>query len=155
MKSTTSTKLLATMLATLVIGVSAASAATTLPSSQNFAGIEYLSGGIGQDEVQAIKGVERNWPLTLEFATKDKSRATFAANVKVLIRNDKGHAVLEASGVGPLLLARLTPGHYSVEAHFAGKTMLQKVEVIEGHPTKAVILWPAGTGESTPERKAQ
>ena len=148
MKTYPSRKLLAVMLATLALGAGAAQAAAPLPPLQHSAGVEYLSGGIGQDEARAIEGAARHWPLTLEFAVKDKSRADFAADVKVLVRDARGHTALDATAGGPLFLARLAPGRYSVEASFAGKTLHEKVVVKAGHPAKAVFLWPAGTGES-------
>ena len=57
-------------------------AAAGLPPIHKFGAIEYLSGGIGQDESHPIKRVSRQWPLTLGFAVKDKARADFAADVK-------------------------------------------------------------------------
>ena len=57
-------------------------AAAGLPPIHKVGAIEYLSGGIGQDESSAFERVSRQWPLTLEFAVKDKARADFAADVK-------------------------------------------------------------------------
>jgi hypothetical protein len=148
MKTNRSRKLLAAALAALALGAGAAQAATPLPPLQHSGGVEYLSGGIGQDEARAIEGAARHWPLTLEFAVKDKRRADFAADVKVLVRDAKGHTALDATAGGPFLLAKLAPGHYSVEASLAGKTLHEKVLVKAGHPVKAAFLWPARTGES-------
>ena len=110
--------------------------------------IEYLSGGIGRDEAAAIESASTQWPLTLEFAVKDRQRADFAADVKVVVRDAKGHAELQATADGPFLLAKLTPGHYAVDATLAGKTLHEKVLVKQGHPAKAVFVWPTGAGES-------
>ena len=147
MRSRTSKTLLASALAALVMGTGA-QAAAPLPPVHRSGAVEYLSGGIGKDEATAIEGAARHWPLTLEFAVKDKQRADFAADVKVLVRDAKGHKALEATADGPFLLARLTPGRYSVEASLGGKTLHEKVLVKPGHPAKALFLWPAGTGES-------
>ena len=148
MRSLTSKTVLASALAALVVGATAAHAAAPLPPVHQSGAVEYLSGGIGKAEATAIEGAAQHWPLTLEFAVKDKQRADFAADVKVLVRDAKGHQALEANASGPFLLARLAPGHYSVEASFAGKTLHEKVLVKAGHPAKALFLWPAGTGES-------
>lgn len=135
-------------LVALVTVAGVAQAGAPLPPVHKSGAVEYLSGGIGKDEARAIEGVEKHWPLTLEFAVKDKQRADFAANVKVLVRDAQGHTALETTAGGPLLLARLTPGHYSVQASLGGKTLHEKVLVKAGHPAKAVFLWPAGTDES-------
>ena len=64
------------------------------------------------------------------------------------MRDAKGHAALQANAGGPFLLAKLAPGHYAVEATFAGKTLHEKVDIKQGHPAKALFVWPAGTGET-------
>ena len=148
MRSIKSRTWLAGALAVLAMGATAAQAASLLPPVQKSGAVEYLSGGIGQDEARAIEGEARHWPLTLEFAVKDKKRADFAANVKVLVRDAKGHTALNLTDDGPFLLAKLAPGHYSIEASVAGKTLHEKAILKPGHPAKAVFLWPAGTGES-------
>jgi hypothetical protein len=148
MRSIKSRTWLAGALAVLAMGATAAQAASLLPPVQKSGAVEYLSGGIGQDEARAIEGEARHWPLTLEFAVKDKKRADFAANVKVLVRDAKGHTALNLTAAGPFLLAKLAPGHYSIEASVAGKTLHEKAILKPGHPAKAVFLWPAGTGES-------
>lgn len=148
MRSIPSRTLLAGALAVLVMGAATAQAASPLPPVHKSGAVEYLVGGIGQDEARAIEGEAAHWPLTLEFAVKDKKRAEFAADVKVLVRDAKGHTALDLTAAGPFLLAKLAPGHYSVEATFAGKTLHEKATVKRGHPAKAVFLWPAGTGES-------
>ena len=148
MRSIKSRTWLAGALAVLAMGATAAQAASLLPPVQKSGTVEYLSGGIGRDEARAIEGEARHWPLKLEFAVKDKKRADFAADVKVLVRDAKGHTALDLTAAAPFLLAKLAPGHYSIEASLAGKTLHERAIVKPGHPAKALFLWPAGTGES-------
>ena len=122
-------------------------AATPLPSVHKSGDVEYLSGGIGRDEAAAIEHASKKWPLTLEFAVKEKHRDEFAADVKTVVRDAKGRAVLQTDSDGPFLLARLEPGQYAIDATLAGKTLHEKVAVKHGQPAKAVFLWPAGTDE--------
>ena len=66
-------------------------------------GVEYMSGGIGSDEAQFMETVSPRWPATLEFAVKDHTRADFAADVRVTVRDQSGRAVLDnvlATGPG-------------------------------------------------------
>ena len=132
----------------LVLGTAVAHAAVALPAVHKSGQVEYLSGGIGQDEAKAIESASRQWPLTLEFASKDKQKADFVADVNVSVRDAKGHVALKAIANGPFLLARLQPGRYTVDATFAGKTLHEKVLVKAGQPAKSVFEWPAGTGDS-------
>lgn len=137
-------------LAAVALGLSAIGAAQAapvqLPPVQHAGTVEFLSGSIGHDESAAIEKAAAHWPLLLEFAVKGRPRAEFAADVEVTVRDGRGHPVLHATASGPLLLARLAPGRYAVEARFAGKTLTERVRVASGHPAKAVFLWPVGTG---------
>ena len=135
-------------LSVLLIGGGLAQAATTLPPIQKSGQLEYLSGGVGKDEAQAIEGASKHWPLTMEFVVKNKPRDEFVANVKVDVRDVKGHELLQADSVGPFLLAKLAPGKYAVNAALAGKTLHRSVMVKAGQPAKAVFVWPTGTSET-------
>lgn len=129
-----------------VFGMASAQAAS-VPPMQKVDGIETMSGGIGVGEAAAMQSEARHWPLTLEFAIKDKARSDYAADVNVLVRDTHGHTVLQTTAQGPFLLARLNPGQYMVQASLNGKTLQQKVMV--GHqPARHLFLWPAGTDES-------
>ena len=69
----------------------------------------------------------KQWPLTLEFAINDKQRSDFAADVAVKVHGAKGHAVLDTTAGGPVLLAKLPPGRYAVDATLAGITLHARV----------------------------
>ena len=132
----------------LLLGTAFAQAAVSLPAVHKSGQVEYLSGGVGQDEAKAIESASRQWPLTLEFAVKDKQKADFVADVNVMLRDAEGRTALKAVADGPFLLARVQPGHYTVDATFDGKTLHEKVLVKAGQPAKRFFEWPAGTGES-------
>mgnify|MGYP001548248900 CR=1 FL=1 len=132
----------------LLVGGAWAHAEATLPPVQSSGQVEYLSGGIGEAQSTAMQNAEHQWPLTLEFAVKDKKHSDFAANVNVIVRDAKGKTALQTESTGPFLLARLAPGRYAVDATFAGKTLHESVTVAHGAPAKAVFVWPAGTDET-------
>jgi hypothetical protein len=132
----------------LLAGGAWADAAATLPPVQRSGQVEYLSGGIGEAQSKTMEIAAPHWPLTLEFAVKDKPRADFAANVDVIVRDVHGHTALRTESVGPFLLARLAPGRYAVDATFAGKTLHENVTVARNTPTTAVFVWPAGTDKT-------
>ncbi len=145
MRVTVNTRMRAGLFGALATGSALALAAAPLPPVHNEGGVAYLSGGIGQGEAQAIEGSERNWPLTLEFAQRDRNHGDFVANVAVVVRDAHGNTSLHATSDGPFLLARLAPGRYKVDATLDGKTLHEKVAVHSGAPTKAIFVWPAGT----------
>jgi len=77
---------------------------------------------------------------TFEFAAKDKLRADFAADVKVVILDAKGHAALKVKSDRPFLLAKVVPGAHVVKATLAGRTLHKKVAVTSVQPAKLVFL---------------
>lgn len=107
----------------LAAGSSAfAEAAPVLPMEQHAGSVSYLSGGIGQEESEAIKRAAANYPLEVVLVEKSsQGTATYLADVSVEIRDDKGRIVLDTHA-GPFLLARIAPGKYSITATFTGVT---------------------------------
>lgn len=137
-------------LVALITGAALAQADAPLPPVRASGPVEYLSGGIGDDESAAIRKASGQWPLALEFAIQDRQRADFAADVKVRVRDAQGNDVLQATSEGPFLLARLAPGRYAVEATLAGQTLHRKVDVKAGQSSREVFLWAAGADKSRP-----
>lgn len=130
---------------TLLMGGAMAQAAN-LPPLHHSGQTEYLSGGIGKDESTAITQAGKKWPLMLEFAVQTKQHAEFTANVNVVVHDAKRHEALQAEADGPLMLARLAPGAYAVDATLDGKTLHQKVTVRQGRPAKLVFVWSSAAG---------
>jgi len=64
----------------------------------------------------------------------------FAADVDVRIRDDRGVEVLEVAAAEPILLARLAPGRYTIEATYDGRTRTAAVNVGAGHQ-KLGLTW--------------
>lgn len=134
---------LAGTLGAMLLGGALAQSASTLPPVHKTGSAEYLSGGIGLDESRAIQHASTQWPLTLEFAAKDRKHDDFLSDVKVRIRDTRGHEALEATSDGPFLLAKLPPGPYIVDATVGDKTLHENVTIRPRQPAKAVFVWPA------------
>lgn len=134
-----------TLLAVLGLSLACAQiahAGQPLPPMHKAGATEYLSGGIGKDESQAIKKAGAHWPLMLEFGQKDQHKVAFTADVDVNVRDADGHTVLATRSEGPLMLARLKPGHYTVQATMAGQALSHEVTIKAGHPAHARFVWP-------------
>jgi type IV secretory pathway TrbL component len=150
MKTPTRKAAPAALLGALLASGALAQASIPLPPVHTSGSVEYLSGGIGADESAAIRNASGQWPLTLEFAIKDRQRADFAADVKVRVLDARGNEVLQATSEGPFLLARLAPGSYAVEATLAGQAQRRKVDVKAGKPSREVFLWGTGADKTGP-----
>ncbi len=118
--------------------------AETAPAVQMQGDIAYVSGGVGEEEVQAIKGLIRQYPLELQFVRSD---GAFLAGSQVKIVDAKGKTVLEVTTDGPYLLAKLPPGSYKVTATDEGQAQTRNVHVAAGGHARAVFTWRAAAAE--------
>jgi hypothetical protein len=76
-------------------------------------GVRYASGGVSEEEQQALRS--RFGQYTLRVATAAKGSGAHLASVHALITDSAGKLVLEHRLDGPWLLAHLPPGRYRVE----------------------------------------
>ncbi len=100
--------------------------------------VSYVSGGIGDDEVDEIRLRERDFNLKLLFAERDGS---YLGSVDVVVLNAKGEKVLEANAVGPFLLVRLPPGSYVMKASMNGQEQQRKLSITEKRRSEGVFRW--------------
>ena len=114
-------------------------AAGDLPPLQTSGSVSYVTGGIGLDESAAIKAAEKDFSLSLLFA--QTTRGEYLSDVRVSIKNQAGKIVLETESDGPMLLARLPVGAYTVSADYGGKVLVRKVRVEAKGVTRAGFVW--------------
>jgi hypothetical protein len=116
------------------------------PRLQSNGAVEYLSGGVGKEEADALKQQSADYALTLEFASSrtaegDVSPGAYLADVKVDIRDAQGRQVLDTTAQGPLLLVRLPPGDYTVVADWNGVSKRHSVDLPTGARRHVVFMW--------------
>jgi len=114
-----------------------------LPPVQSQGQTEYLTGGIGTDESEAILQAARAWPLVLELAQNGPTRAAYISDVSVTIKDGSGKIILDTITQGPFLLVRLAPGRYSLDASYESKTLHRDVNIGKAGSSRIVLLWPA------------
>lgn len=115
-----------------------------LPEAKTQNGVNYLFGGIGLDESEAIAAAAKDYSLMLTFATKS---GNYLAEVHVKIADKNGAIVLDDVADGPMLLVRLQPGQYTITAVSNDRQVTKPVR-ISGNRTKKVTLhWPNDTVE--------
>lgn len=103
--------------------------------------VNYISGGVGDDEAAAMQSQAASYPLELQFVQKAQPRDEFLADVKVRITDQSGKVVLDAVSSGPFLLAKVAPGRYQVEADYNGVVKRRSVDLRSGKRQKAVLVW--------------
>jgi hypothetical protein len=109
-------------------------AAPAQPQQQN--GVSYISGGVGQDEQNAMRALRADYNLRLTFATRQSG--AYRSDVQLDILDAKGNSVLSAANTGPMVFAKLPAGTYRISASAEGKTFKRSVKV--GNAPKEMTL---------------
>jgi hypothetical protein len=113
-----------------------------IPEAKVSQGIEFISGGIGSEESDAMLALGKKWPLTLEFSQDHPQRPLWVADVTVKILDQKKKLVFEALSDGPIMLLKITAGKYDAEYTFEGKVLKRSLVVEEGKFQKQSVVWP-------------
>lgn len=116
-------------------------AQAALPAVKHQGTVQYVSGGIGLDESEALKAAAKDYPLALTFAAQRDGKADYVANVAVSIQDAHGKQVLKAESEGPYMLVKLPAGSYKVSATFNGKAQDREVTVQNSGTARAVFEW--------------
>lgn len=128
--------------ACLVFFSSLSLAQVEIPDAKVSQGIEYISGGIGSEESDALLSLGKKWPLVLEFSQDHPERPLWVADVNVKIMDQKKKVVFEALSEGPIMLLKIIPGKYDAEYTFEGKVLKRPLVIEEAKFQKQSIVWP-------------
>jgi L-amino acid N-acyltransferase YncA len=88
--------------------------------------VPYLSGGVGADAREELLAKEKEYNLKIVGAEKS---GDYLAGVKVVIESARKEQVLDTTMEGPILLAKLAPGTYTIRAVNDGQTLTRTVTV--------------------------
>jgi hypothetical protein len=101
-------------------------------------GINYLSGGIGEDESKAIQQTP-GYNLHMTFAIGVDNK--YIPDVDVVISKAPGQTVLNLNQAGPLVYVQLPPGKYTVTATRDGVTRHDTADIGNGAARNLVFHW--------------
>ncbi len=128
-------------LGTLAVAGVLSTAQAALPAVKHQGSVQYVSGGIGLDESEALKAAATDYPLALTFAAQRDGKGDYVANVAVNIHDAHGKEVLKAEAEGPYMLVKLPAGSYKVSATYNGKAQEREVTVQNSGTARAVFEW--------------
>jgi hypothetical protein len=120
-----------------------AATGANLPPEQTSGAVTYLSGGMGKDQQTAIKHAAAKYPLELEFFRMGKAPSADMTGVPVTIKDQAGKVVLDTRSDGPLMLAKLPDGKYTITAQNNGKSEVRHVTVAQGKHRTVIFRWAA------------
>ncbi|TAM50876.1 carboxypeptidase regulatory-like domain-containing protein [Trinickia dabaoshanensis] len=138
---------LASMVVVVIAGLGIATliparAQTGSPHEHVQGSTTYVSGGIGMDEVAAIKQLVTHYPLELEFARHAATKNEYVSDVKVIIKDHTNKTVLNATSDGPFMLVKLPQGRYAVSTERNGVSQQRAANVTPGQHERLLFLWP-------------
>lgn len=100
--------------------------------------VRALSGGIGSDESEQLRGQQDKFSATFVFA---RPGGEYIAGVNVRITRADGTMVYENPSAGPWLLIDLPPGSYRVQADHGGQTRTTTVDIAQGRKMRRTLTW--------------
>jgi hypothetical protein len=104
----------------------AGAAGVVVPHVKEENGIAYISGGRGTEELHALEAAGGKYNLKLTLAAPN---GEFIVPDTLKIADQAGKVLVETRPQGPLFLARLPAGAYSVTASSGGKDVTRAVTV--------------------------
>lgn len=105
---------------------------------QHQGGIGFVSGGLGEEERTALRGMAADYNMQLMFALAGSGE--YLADVTVKLVDAYGDTVLDAVSDGPLFYARVPPGRYRITVASAGQSQTRSVE-IDAHAASQAFYW--------------
>ena len=112
-----------------------------LPSTQYSDGIAYISGGVGEEESDAILSEAKQWPLILELSQIENGRGVWIFGARIKIANAKKTIIFDAQADGPYLLINIEPGEYVLQASYEGVEQKRALTIKTGKPQKLAVFW--------------
>jgi hypothetical protein len=135
------------VLATLIFTNQIATAET--PKVRNSAhGFSYITAGIGEEEVAAMKRQAKNFTLNLLFSEGVVGR--WATNVNVNIYDEASNLMFRVVGAQPVLYVNLPAGTYTILANNNGNKLRHKVTLLDGENQKVILNWKDFVEEDMP-----
>lgn len=110
-------------------------------------GVSFISGGVGVDSQERLKAREKEFNLKLVFTIVE---GNYLADVGVTVKNAAGKPVIEQFADGPIFMAKLPAGTYSVSVVDDGKGQTRKIAVRDGRLRTEYFRWPSKPGIDFP-----
>lgn len=116
------------------------SVAESIIKPQTQGEVTFVSGGVGSDEREAMQAVRNEYNLSLLFSLQGTGE--YLSEVQVNITDSKGNTTLETVSDGPMLLANLKPGRYTVTVELNGQVAHKKATIVRNKRTSLSFIWP-------------
>ena len=130
----------AVWLAGLAFSLAAVTAHAAVVEAKTNEGNRYVAGGIGTEEVEAMR--QQAPAYSLQLITVARTGA-YLAGTQVRITGPGNNVVLDTTINGPWLLVDLPGGRYTVRATHSGNTLERRLTIDSGRPQRVVLQFDA------------
>ncbi len=103
------------------------------------ADVPYVTGGVGADSREELQAKESEYNLKIVVAA---TSGDYLSDVKIVIEAARNERVLDATMEGPILLAKLAPGTYTVRATSDAQTQTKTVTIPPQGMRQVDFRWP-------------
>jgi hypothetical protein len=114
-------------------------AQASVEHGQTLRGEPFLAGGIGQEEVAAMRLARPGYGLSV--ITAARGTGAYVSDVHLRILDGEGQLVFDRVVPGPWLLVALPPGRYALEASRGGEVHKATVTVAAGATREQTFLF--------------
>jgi hypothetical protein len=121
----------------LFTGAVQAQSASFEPHQQG--GVTWVSGGVGEQELQQIRQMQGLYNLHLLFALQGSGE--YLAGIPVTIADGRGTTLVSMTAEGPYLFAKLRPGRYKITAEHDGQVQTRTVSVPASGAASQPFYW--------------
>jgi len=111
--------------------------ADNLPEVQHAGDIAYITGGIGDEERDALRAVKGDYNLHVLSATVN---GAYTGNPHIVISDSHGQEVL-STDTGPIFYAKLPAGHYIIKEVRHEQSKKQSIVIGTDKPANITFRW--------------
>lgn len=100
--------------------------------------VTFVTGGIGDEERDAMRAVQSNYNLRILSAAG--ASGEYPGDTHIVISDTKGNELVNTDA-DPLFYAQMPSGHYIVNESSAGQSKKQSVTINAGKPVSITFRW--------------
>ncbi|WP_052392090.1 flagellar hook assembly protein FlgD [Paraburkholderia bannensis] len=113
--------------------------ATAKPTQHTENGVTYVSGGIGENDQQAMQAMRGDYNLHMTFA--QKTSGAYLSDIKVNIKDAAGKDLVTAFSKGPFFFAKLPSGQYRVSVTYHDSAQTVPVDIEDRKEVDTHLYW--------------